>query len=327
MASTQLSEVKGAESADLFKVLSSDARRGILKLLQHSPSSLGDLAGALAMSRSTLSRHVQSLCDVGLVIVDGEDGARGSQRICRLRYDRVAVSFEGPPAVRESIDETEMPLGLYSRVEAAPPCGLASATGIIGSYDDPQAFLVPERATAQFLWNGRGFVEYAFPNRLPPGTEILRLELTMEIGSEIALHRMDAASDITVWINGTEIGTWTSLGGLGDKRGRLTPAWWWDTRTQYGMLKVWSVDTDGSSIDGFPLSSRTIRDLALAPQKPILLRIGVKQDAANGAGFNIFGKGFGNYEHDLVLRLHYLEPVPPNGDDAEERQAGGTARR
>jgi predicted transcriptional regulator len=320
VAKPQLSEMAGVDSTELFKVLSSDTRRDILKLLQRAPMSTGDLAEALSVSRSSITRHVQSLSDAGLIITDEPSGARGGQKVCRLLFDRIAVSFDGPPVLREAVHETEMPLGLYANVHASPPCGLAGPRGIVGSFDDPQAFLLPDRAAAQLIWIGRGFVEYAFPNKLEPGMEAHRLELAMEIGSEIALHRIDAASDVTIWVNGVDIGTWTSLGGLGDRRGRLTPEWWWNTRTQYGMLKVWSVDLVGSYVDGSPVSSRTLPDLDLVPQRPIVVRIGVKPDAVNRGGINLFGRGFGNYEQDIILRLHYDEPVT---DTAEIVNAEG----
>jgi predicted transcriptional regulator len=38
----------------------------------------------------------------------------------------------------------------------------------------------------------------------------------------------------------------------------------------------------------------------------IRMRIGIKPGASHEGGFTIFGRGFGNYEQDLVLRLHYL---------------------
>jgi predicted transcriptional regulator len=134
----------------------------------------------------------------------------------------------------------------------------------------------------------------------------LRLELAMEIGSEIALHRIDVPSDITVWVNEAELGTWTSLGGLTSRRGQLTPDWWWDSRTQHGMLKVWAVDAEGSYVDGSLVSSLTIADVPLEPGGSIVVRIGFRPDAVNVGGFNLYGHRFGNYEQGILMRLHYL---------------------
>ena len=54
-----------------------------------------------------------------------------------------------------------------------------------------------------------------------PGARIGRLDLSAEICSEVAGFDNRWASDITVWINDVEIGTWTSPGDFGGERGRL----------------------------------------------------------------------------------------------------------
>ena len=48
----------------------------------------------------------------------------------------------------------------------------------------------------------------------------------MEICSECLDFNTGYPSDITVWINGIEIGTWTSLGERGDRYGRLNPSYY-----------------------------------------------------------------------------------------------------
>ena len=39
--------------------------------------------------------------------------------------------------------------------------------------------------------------------------------------------------------------------------------------------------------------------------EPIVVRIGVRPDAENVGGLNLFGREFGNYPQDLGLRLEY----------------------
>jgi predicted transcriptional regulator len=151
-----------------------------------------------------------------------------------------------------------------------------------------------------------GFVEYTFPNDLPTSMEVEKLELSMEVCSEAPDYNPDWPSDITVWINGVEIGTWTSAGDFGGKHGLLTPTWWVDHMTQFGLLKVWSVDRTGSYVDGNRASDVSLPRLMVTPQQPVTVRIGVKPDAEHQGGFNLFGRGFGNYAQDLVLRLHYV---------------------
>jgi predicted transcriptional regulator len=46
-------------------------------------------------------------------------------------------------------------------------------------------------------------------------------------------------------------------------------------------------------------------DLALHPSQPVVVRIGIDPDARNVGGINLFGRGFGNYPQDIVLRIDY----------------------
>jgi len=181
-----------------------------------------------------------------------------------------------------------------------------SEHSIIGEMDDPRAFFEPERIQAQLIWFRRGYLEYRFPNRVPRGAVIRHLELSMEICSEAPLHKRDWPSDITLWINGKEVGTWTSPGDFGGERGLLTPEWWGIENTQYGLLKTWRVNSDGSYIDGRQLSALTIDELELDDQPYLTVRIGIKPDAVNDGGLNLFGRKFGNYETDLRLKLDYV---------------------
>ncbi|MDX1524107.1 MAG: transcriptional regulator, partial [Anaerolineae bacterium] len=193
----------------------------------------------------------------------------------------------------------------YVDFQVTPTCGLNSERGIIGLFDDPASFYEPDHIQAQLLWFHYGYVEYRFPNRLPPRAVPGTLRLSLEICSEAPMHHDDWPSDITVWINGIEIGTWTSPADFGGKRGVLTPEWWATRNTQYGLLKMWQVKTEGSYIDGVKISAIRLEDLKITDHDFISVRIGVKPEAANLGGINIFGRHFGNYPQDIVLRLDY----------------------
>jgi predicted transcriptional regulator len=39
--------------------------------------------------------------------------------------------------------------------------------------------------------------------------------------------------------------------------------------------------------------------------EPIPVRIGIKENASNIGGINLFGSKFGNYPQDIVLRQHF----------------------
>lgn len=199
--------------------------------------------------------------------------------------------------------EISVPIGSYRRFAVTPPCGLASSASLVGPLDDSEAFYEPGRAEAGLLWFHSGWVEYSVAPQLPKGAELLALELSAEICSDAPTFREDWPSDITLWIDGKEIGTWTCPGDFGGRRGRLTPDWWDVRDTQFGLLKRWRVDRMGSSLDGNPFSKLTINDLAISAD--VQIRLEVKEDAVHVGGINLFGRSFGDHPQDLVLRFEY----------------------
>lgn len=198
-----------------------------------------------------------------------------------------------------------MPLGLFTSAEVSVPCGLCSTTGIIGLLDVPDSFLDPSRVQAALAWFGRGHVEYKFPNNAKLlGSTVEMIEFSMELSSEVPGTNLNWPSDITLWVNDVQTGTWTSPGDYGDKRGVYTPAWWKLKGSQYGKLKTWRIASSGTFVDGVRLSEVTIDDVQLSQHHSIRMRIGIDERADHPGGVNIFGKGFGNYDQDIVMRLH-----------------------
>jgi predicted transcriptional regulator len=221
-------------------------------------------------------------------------------------YDSIVLDLpRSTPVGRRPEIELAMPIGAFSDCRVSPTCGLASSAGLIGMVDDPASFYEPERSAAQLIWFRSGWIEYHFPNRLPAGASAEALTLSMEICSEAPHHNAEWPSDITVWINGVELGTWTSPADFGGQAGHLTPEWWGVHSTQYGLLKLWQIDSDGAKIDGFRISDVTIDALRLAEAPYVAVRIGIKPDAAHVGGLNLFGSQFGNYPQDLMLRVSY----------------------
>ncbi len=56
-------------------------------------------------------------------------------------------------------------------------------------------------------------------------------------------------------------------------------------------------------IDGLDLSSVKIDALHLDKANHIKVRLGVKEDARHKGGLNLFGRKFGNYPQDMVMRI------------------------
>jgi predicted transcriptional regulator len=298
----------GDEAARLavFKALGNATRLSILEVLGPGPLPLSRLASTLGIPPSTAAMHVAILEKAGLLRTDMTAASRGIQKVCARTYDEVVVQIPREDVTQGARIEIAMPVGAYSDFEVEPTCGLAGANGLIGYIDDPSSFYEPAHTDAQLVWFRRGFVEYRFPNRVPPTGRITAVQLSAELCSEAPLHDDDYPSDIGVRINGTGLGTWTSPGDFGGERGRLTPDWWEAGDSQFGLLKRWRVSADGTSLDGVRFSDVTIDDLDIRPGRPIRVVIAVDRDAAHVGGVNLFGQRFGNYPQDLVLAIDYM---------------------
>ena len=80
------------------------------------------------------------------------------------------------------------------------------------------------------------------------------MEISAELCSETADYDLDCPSDITLWVNGVDAGTWACPSDFGGRRGKLNPDWWEDKNSQYGNLKKWVMDTEGTYLDGVKVS-------------------------------------------------------------------------
>ncbi len=214
------------ESLEVLKAFASAARVKVLKLLHTKGAmNVNDIASALELPQSTISSNIQILEDAGLIRTETQRARKGNQKICHTSFDQVLVMFEDDTnALSANTIEVAMPLGLYTSCEVSAPCGLCSNEGIIGLLDVPNTFLDPDRMRAGLIWFTRGFLEYQFPNnaKLTSGS-VESMEFSMELSSEVPGTAADWPSDITVSVNGVDIGTWTSPGDFGDKRGVYTP--------------------------------------------------------------------------------------------------------
>lgn len=291
--------------ADVFQALASRTRVAILRYLGNRNVAVNQIARDLNLKPSTATMHITVLERAGLLHTELQPASRGLQKVCARTYDELVFDLpRGPQNTRDSID-VEMPIGGFSDFSVEPTCGLVTATGLIGFLDDPASFYEPARLEAQLLWFRSGYVEYRFPNRIRPGAKATSLQLTAEICSEAPLHDLDWPSDIAVWINGVALGEWTCPSDFGGQRGRLTPSWWEEKDSQFGVLKRWLVTGSGTTIDGVRLSTVDLEGLELNAGHPIVVRIGVRPDAENVGGLNLFGRAFGNYPQDLNLRIEY----------------------
>lgn len=295
----------GQELCNIGKALSSQVRLDILKLLYTESLSIVEISEKLSIAPSSAALHVKILESAELIKAEVQPGTRGAVKLCSRKKDIININLTDVARYVNDVETVDMPVGAYSVCEARPTCGIADENGVIGNEDTMTCFYLPERFNAQLLWSAGGYVEYRFPNRLPPHSILHSISFSMEICSEAANYREDWKSEITLWINGIDCGTFLSLGDFGARRGRYTPKAWVDGSTQYGLLVRWNVRQNGCYINEERAGDVTVADLHIRKDAPIVLRIGNKEDAHYIGGFNIFGEKYGDYPQNIIMNLEY----------------------
>ena len=296
------------EDLNKIKALASEPRIQMLDLLRKQTCNINEISDILKLPQSTVATHISILEEAGLLITESVKAKKGNQKLCKPAFKELLIQFPEEKNNKKNFIEVEMPIGIFTDCQVTAPCGLCANDKIIGFLDTPDSFLNPERMKAGLLWCGSGYFEYKFPNNIMYDQKKLqKLEISMELSSETPGTNSNWPSDITVWVNRTEIGTWTSPGDFGDKRGKYTPEWWKLEGSQYGLLKNFYITNDGSFIDGVKISDVTLADLHIPEHHSIRVKVGVKEDAVHMGGMNIFGKGFGNYDQGIILRSYFAD--------------------
>lgn len=288
------------------KALSSPQRAKMIALLGTRPMNVNELADALSMPVSTAALNVRQLEDAGLISTEIQPGIRGAMKLCSRRIDSLSMLLT--PEVMDGMNAFtfKMPIGSYSSADGIiPECGIVSDHAWIGENNMPRAFYHPDRFQAQMLWFRCGELEYRFSLGEIDPLQIAWLEISMEISSNAPMYRSEFKSDIFLSVNGVTVGTWTSPGDYGGRRGRLNPSWWSDTSSQFGLLKTWRTDASRSLLDGEPLSGVCLADLRLPEKDYISLRIGVRENSTHVGGLNLFGEKFGDFAQGIVMRIGY----------------------
>lgn len=306
------------EGLDIFKALGSEVRIEIIKiLLENHGMNMNELAGRLNITNGALTSHIKKLEDCGLITVSSESTGHGNQKKCSVHLDKILIEMETQEDFK-NVYQTDLKVGHFSDYKVYPTCGLASDTAIIGEVDDTRYFAHPDRYNADILWFTRGHVEYIVPNFIPFGQKIDQITISLEIGSEAPGVNDVWPSDISFMINDKKIAMWTSPGDFGNVKGIFTPDWWYPNWNQYGLLKILVINKRGTYIDGLQVSDVSIRDFDFDYRSTIKLKMEVEKDAEHVGGLTIFGKSFGNYNQDIMVRINY-SPIEERAETEESQ--------
>lgn len=293
----------------IAKALSSDQRLQILKLLHHDVLNISEIAGRLNIPMSSAAMHIRALEEAGLVVTQPLPGIRGSQKLSGARVDSLTIDIK-PFSHEESPYRTaylSIPIGNYFDFQITPPCGMASENSFLAAVDESSAFYLPTHSTAQLIWFSQGYLEYRIDNSVFRAAQLVEsVEFSFEACSEAQGYNNDWPSDLTLWINRREVGTFTSAGDFGGIRGAQNPIWWPETMTQYGILHRLVIDRSGCYIDGGRSAEETLETLGIDGGTCLLFRIGIKPDARYVGGLNLFGEHFGNFSQHINVKINYI---------------------
>lgn len=287
--------------ATLAKALSAEVRIEILKLLNRKKMNINEISEQLKLPRSSTAAHLTLLEEAGLIKTSLLPGIRGSMKLSTKSLDSFGVNLHS--LLEEETEVINMPIGNFVDYYVEPTCGIVSEKGHIDEEDEPRCFYNPDRTKAKLLWFGKGYVEYRFPNHVLSSKEVKAVEISMEVCSEDHEYNFDYPSDITLWLNGIESGTYNCPSDFGGRRGKLNPSWWPDKNTQYGVLKTWKFTMEGSFLDDVKISDINLQDYKLAEKAYISVKVGIKEDAKNVGGINLFGNCFGDYPQDIRMKI------------------------
>ncbi len=293
------------EGLDVFKALGSKVRIEIIYLLlENNSMNMNDLASRLDIANSALTYHVKMLEECGLIKVSNELEGHGNQKKCSVCEEKILIDIYGKKE-RKDIYQTSIKVGHYTDYQVYPTCGLANRKALLGEVDDIRYFAHPDRYSADILWFTKGYVEYVIPAFIPDGQKITQISFSMELSSEAPGYNNEWPSDISFILNERRCAVWTSPGDFGGANGTFTPEWWYSNWGQYGLLKVLTINEEGTFIDRDRVSDVTIDDFQLDYMSMLKLRLEVPGDAEHVGGLTIFGKGFGNYNQDIEVSINY----------------------
>ena len=297
----------------LGRALSSPIRIEILRLLNQGKSlHLSEIAEKLDLQISSTAFHLQVLEDANLISVENSTKRKGSLKWYSYGQDKmISIYLRDPKAPDKSqvLPVTlHVPIGSFTDASFNKQCGISSETKIIME-DCPQNAFLPEKINAQIIWNKySGHLTYTLPNNFAFLGELAEINFSLEICSETNGYNTDYPSDITFYVNNTELCTFLSTGDFGDKYGKYTPPWWFTESTKYGTLTQVTIKTDGVYLNEKLVNKKVnLQSLNLMQNNNMLFTIKVKEDAEHKGGFNLFGEKFGEYNQAIIFNAIYKQ--------------------
>lgn len=291
----------------ISKALNSPVRLEILSTLISQSMSMSEIADKFYLPMSSVSMHIHALADAGLISIKTKPGIHGSQRVCGIKVSSIHIDLfadihqksQKPAAI------IEMPIGNYSDCDITAPCGIVNANTYIDLEDSVFGFYSPDHINASLLWFTSGMLEYRFPTKELTHSEIRQIAFSFEVCAEAPGYNNDWPTDITVEINDTPVTTFTVKGDYGGRKGLNNPSWWNPANTQFGELKTLIISNEACYIGEEIVSPHTIDSLGIKNDLFFTFRLKVDSESEHVGGMNLFGKNFGDYSQDIIMKIEY----------------------
>lgn len=295
------------KTAQICKALSSETRLDILKCLTENSMTISELAEHFLLPMSSMCLHVKTLKEAGLISVIPKPGPRSPQKLCGIKVSTVTLNLFADQNTKMTKQPFYfyMPIGLYSNCKVSPPCGIASASSYLSFEDSPLGFYSPERAKASLLWFTKGFLDYQFPNNSLLQKEHCKIEFSFEICAEAPGYNNNWPSDITVELNHKPVAVFYIAGDYGGRKGIYNPDWWSSSNSQFGEYKKLLITDQGCYVNGKKTSDETIESLKLKEDDFFYFTLKVDENSEHVGGLNLFGKHFGDYAQDIIMKVEY----------------------
>ena len=289
---------------NITRALSSPKRLKILQLLNTSSMSVKEISDAIESPLSTTALDVTILEECGLIKVQETYTKKGKSKLCSRVCDGIQIGLYTPNEINMQKMRISLPIGSYTDYDVTPDCGIATPKHTIGLDNDVSSFFSAERFQAGLIWFTTGYLEYKISSKNLP-KKIMKFSLSFEACSEAPFYRNDWKSDITVWVNDVEVGTFTSPGDFGGRNGKQNPSWWPNSLTQYGMLMNYEITNDGTFVNKNKVSNISLGDINIKQKEFITIKIGVKKESKYAGGINLFGSTFGDYAQDINVEISW----------------------
>ena len=293
------------------KALSHPLRLDILDQLLHEPRTVTELARINGLTNSTVLFHLRMLEEASLIICRTKPNKKGKTLVFYINFNTISFTTQAQSSFSNAISMQTVSVGSFSQCETQKYLRIGTSDHFVVL--DRDDVYNTARFDAGLIGIDNGSVTYEFSNAFAKQHKLLGLEFSLEVSSESPYFRNDWKSEILFSVCGIDVACYLSPGDFGGERGRLTPSWWDDRYSQYGLLVTLLIDHEGVRINGEPVkTSITVDDLPI--QKNNRFSFGIRTDPNRkyAGGFNIFGKTYGNFAQDIVMKAYLADHANTN---------------